>query len=107
MHAARCPLVTKEILDGRRLVEVSWEPDLSGTFRAALTIKSGDSPGVLAKVAAAIAALKGNIAKAEVATFADGKARINLEVLVRDIRHLEETTRRIAALKEVVSVDRA
>lgn len=106
VHSLRCPLVTKEILDSQRLVDVSWDPSLAGTFKARLLVKSQDSPGVLAKVATAIAQLEGNIAKADVATFSSQKARINLEVRIRDIRHLEEISRRIAALKEVVSVER-
>ncbi len=106
VHATRCALVAREILDAQRLVEVAWDPALAGTFRAALHVKAGDSPGVLAKVAAAIAALETNITRAEVATFADGKARITIEILVRDIRQLEDTTRRISALKEVLSVER-
>jgi GTP pyrophosphokinase len=106
VHSLRCPLVTKEILDGRRLVDVSWSPSLAGTFKARLLIKSKDSPGVLGKVATAIARLEGNIAKAEVATFASGKAQISLSVLIADVRHLEEIKRRIAALEEVVSVER-
>ncbi|MGA2362028.1 MAG: bifunctional (p)ppGpp synthetase/guanosine-3',5'-bis(diphosphate) 3'-pyrophosphohydrolase [Candidatus Aminicenantales bacterium] len=106
VHSLRCPLVTKEILDGRRLIDVSWSPSLAGTFKARLLIKSKDSPGVLGKVATAIARLEGNIAKAEVATFASGKAQISLSVLIADVRHLEEIKRRIAALEEVVSVER-
>lgn len=106
VHSLRCPLVTKEILDGRRLVDVSWSPSLAGTFKASLLIKSKDSPGVLGKVATAVARLDGNIAKAEVATFASGKAQINLAVLIADIRHLEEIKRRIAGMEEVVSVER-
>jgi GTP pyrophosphokinase len=106
VHSLRCPLVAKEILDAQRLVDVTWDPSLAGTFKARLLVKSEDSPGVLAKVATAIARLDGNIAKAEVATFSSKKARISLEVHIRDIRHLEEISRRVAALKEVVSVER-
>jgi guanosine-3',5'-bis(diphosphate) 3'-pyrophosphohydrolase len=106
VHSLRCPLVTREILDVQRLVDVSWDPALAGTFKARLLVKSQDSPGVLAKVATAIAQLEGNIAKADVSTFASQKAQISLAVRIRDIRHLEEIVRRIEALKEVVSVER-
>ncbi len=106
IHSLRCPLVAKEILDGQRLVEVAWDPGLPGMFKAKLLVKAKDSPGVLAKVTAAIADLEGNISKAEVATFADGKARINLEVRIRDIAHLDAIAGRIAALKEVDSAER-
>ncbi|HVP90408.1 MAG TPA: bifunctional (p)ppGpp synthetase/guanosine-3',5'-bis(diphosphate) 3'-pyrophosphohydrolase [Terriglobales bacterium] len=106
VHSLRCPRVTKEILDSRRLIDVSWDAALSGTFRARLLVRAQDSPGVLANVAAAVSRLDGNITKAEVATFPGGKARIALDVLIRDLRHLEETSKRIAALKEVLSVER-
>ncbi|MBE3110679.1 MAG: bifunctional (p)ppGpp synthetase/guanosine-3',5'-bis(diphosphate) 3'-pyrophosphohydrolase [Acidobacteria bacterium] len=106
VHSLRCPLVTKEILDGQRLVEVSWDPAFAGTFKARLLVKSEDSPGVLAKVATAVAGLEGNISKAEAAMLAEGKAKIRLDIRIRDIRHLEDITRRISALKEVLSVER-
>jgi (p)ppGpp synthase/HD superfamily hydrolase len=106
VHSMRCPLVTKEILDGQRLVEVSWDPSFSGTFKARLLVKSKDTPGVLAKVAAAIADLEGDIFKAEAAMVGEGKARIKLDVRIKDIRHLESITRRISGLKEIQSVER-
>ena len=106
VHSLRCPLVTKEILDGQRLVDVSWDPGLEGTFKARLMIKAGDSPGVLAKVAIAVAKLEGNIAKAEASTTAGGKGRIKLELRIRDIKHLEDISRRISSLKEISSVER-
>jgi len=106
VHSLRCPLVTKEVLDGQRLVEVSWDPSFAGTFKARLLVKSEDSPGVLAKVAAAVADLEGDIFKAEASMVAEGKARITLDVRIRDIRHLDAISRRISGLKEVVSVER-
>lgn len=106
VHSLRCALVTKEILDGQRLVDVSWDPALAGSFKAGLLIKSEDSPGVLAKVAAAVAKLEGNISKAEASTIAEGKARIKLDLRIRDIKHLEDISRRISSLKEIFSVDR-
>jgi len=106
VHSLRCALVTKELLDAQRLVDVSWDPALKGTFKARLLVKSEDTPGVLANVAAAVAKLEGNISKAEAATLAGGKARIKLDLRIRDIRHLEDISRRIAALREVHSVER-
>jgi guanosine-3',5'-bis(diphosphate) 3'-pyrophosphohydrolase len=106
VHSLRCPLVIKEILDGERLVEVSWDPAFAGTFKARLLVKSQDSPGVLAKVATAVAGLDGDIFKAEASMVADGKARIRLDVRIKDLHHLEAIAKRIAALKEVLSVER-
>jgi len=106
VHSLRCALVTKELLDAQRQVEVAWDPSLASTFKARLMIKSNDTPGVLAKVATAVAGLDGDIAKAEASMVAEGKARIRLEVRIKDIRHLEAIARRIAGLKDVLSVDR-
>ena len=106
VHSLRCPLVTKEVLDGQRLIEVSWDPAFAGPFKARLFVKSEDSPGVLAKVATAVAGLEGDISKAEASMLAEGKARIRLDIRIRDIRHLEAIAKRIAALKEVLSVER-
>jgi guanosine-3',5'-bis(diphosphate) 3'-pyrophosphohydrolase len=106
VHSLRCPLVTKEILDGQRLVEVSWDPSFAGAFKARLLIQSQDSPGVLAKVAAAVAGLDGDIFKAEASMVSEGKARIKLDIRIVDIGHLEAISRRISGLKEVLSVER-
>ena len=106
VHALRCSLVTREILDSQRMVEVVWDNSFHGSFRAKLNVGAADSPGVLAKVATLIAQLDGNITKAEVATFADGKGNIRLEVSIRDIRHLDEIVAGLAGMDEVLSVSR-
>ena len=106
IHAQRCYLVQKEILDGQRLVEVSWDPALQGTFKAKLLVNSKDSPGVLARVATAVAELKGNISRAEVSTSSDQLANISLEIKIEDFNQLEKIIEQIARLPEVNSVVR-
>jgi len=106
VHSTRCPRVAKEVLNSERLVEVAWDDAFSGSFRARLLVKAQDTPGVLAKVAAAVADLEGDISKAEAAMMAEGRARITLDLRIRDIRQLEAIARRISGLKEVQSVDR-
>lgn len=106
VHAQRCYLVSKEILDSQRLVEVSWDPDYQGNFKARLAIKSKDSPGVLAKVATVVAELKGNISRAEVKTSREGQASISLEVTIKDMNHLQEIIKKISHLKEIQAVNR-
>lgn len=106
VHSLRCPLVTKEILDNERMVEVSWDSSGEGTFIARVMIKAMDSPGVLGKVATSIAQLGGNITKAEVNTFADKKAQLKLSILIRDIKHFEEIKKKIRSIEEIFSVER-
>ena len=106
VHSIRCPFVAKEILDSERMVEVSWDSTSEGIYKGRLMIKAVDSPGLLARVATSIARLEGNIAKAEVNTFADKKTQINLTIIIRDIKHLEEIIKKMQRIKEIFSVER-
>lgn len=106
IHSLRCPLVTKEILDNQRMVDVYWDESLEGPFRGNLLIKSEDSPGVLAKLTSVIAQSGGNITKAAVTTYTDKKARIKLSLSIRDINHLQSIMKKISGIKEVSSVVR-
>jgi guanosine-3',5'-bis(diphosphate) 3'-pyrophosphohydrolase len=107
VHAQRCPLVAKEVLDPQRLVDASWSSSaLEGLYQGKILIKSQDSPGVLAKLTTAIADLGGNISKAQVDTFADNKAQIKLSLTIRDIKHLERIIKKISGIKEIVFVER-
>ncbi|MDH7493233.1 MAG: bifunctional (p)ppGpp synthetase/guanosine-3',5'-bis(diphosphate) 3'-pyrophosphohydrolase [Candidatus Saccharicenans sp.] len=106
VHAQRCYLVQKEILDAQRLVEVAWDPAYQGTFKARLVIRAKDSPGVLARVAAAVAEQNGNISRAEVNTSGEGSAGISLEITIQDLAHLQKIMEKIRRLKEIEAVDR-
>jgi len=106
IHATRCSLVSKEILNGERMVEVSWDSASVGPYKSRVLIKAGDSPGLLGKVATSIAQSDGNITKAEVTTTADNKAQIKLSLLIRDLKHLETIIKKISGFKEIVSVER-
>jgi GTP pyrophosphokinase len=106
VHAQRCPYVTRDLLDGRRTVDVVWDPGLSRVFRARLQIGVADAPGVLAKVATAISEAGGNIVRAEVEPCPDGRGVMRLELEVRDIGQLEGLMKRVAGLKEAGAVER-
>ncbi len=106
IHSLRCPLITKEILDSQRMVEIWWDETMPGPFQGKLLIKSNDSPGVLAQLTTAIAQSNGNITKAEVSTFANKKAEIKLTITIRDIDHLQGIIRKLAKIREISSVER-
>jgi guanosine-3',5'-bis(diphosphate) 3'-pyrophosphohydrolase len=108
VHAQRCSLVKKEILDSQRIVDAFWSASSAeGSYIGRILVKSQDSPGVLAKLTAVIAELGGNITKAQVDTFADKKAQIKLTLIIRDIKHLEQIIKKILGIKEVNFVERA
>ena len=106
VHSLRCSLITKEILDNQRMVEVFWDDSTKGTYKGRLLIISDDSPGVLAKLTAIIAQLEGNITKAEVNTSADKKAQIKLVLTIHDLKHLEKIKKKLLGIKEILSVER-
>lgn len=106
VHSRRCSLISKEILNHQRMVEVSWENSSSGIYRGSLLIKGKDSPGVLAKITAVIAQLEGNITRAQVKTFDGGKAQTELTLNVRNITHLENIITKISKIEEITSVER-
>lgn len=106
VHSTRCPLVSREILDSKRMVEVSWGAASDEGYKGKLLVQAADSPGVLAKVATDIAQSGGNITKAEVTTDGKGKTRIKIILTIRDIRHLEDIKKRISRSKEILSVER-
>ncbi len=107
VHAQRCPRVKKEILDPQRFVETSWSASSQeGFYQSRILVKSLDSPGLLAKLATAIAELGGNITKAQVDTFADKKAQIRLTIIIRDIKQLEQIIKKILGIDEVSFVER-
>ncbi len=106
IHSTRCPLVTRDILDSERMVDISWEEGWAGPFKSRLLIKALDKPGLLAMVAAAIAQLGANITKAEVVTSPDKKAQLKLRLVIRDIKQLEDIIKKIRKIKEVISVER-
>jgi GTP pyrophosphokinase len=105
VHATRCPLVSKEILSGERMVEVSWDSASAGPYRSRMLIIAEDSLGILGKVATGIAELGGNITKAEVLTSPGQRAEIKLNILIRDIKHLGAITKKISGIRGIISVE--
>ena len=107
VHAQRCGLVKKEILDPQRIVDAAWSSSSTeGSYQSKILIKSHDSPGVLAQLTTVIAELGGNITKAQVDTYAGQKAQIKLTIIIRNIKHLEQIIKRILGIKEVSFVER-
>ncbi|MGB8951895.1 MAG: bifunctional (p)ppGpp synthetase/guanosine-3',5'-bis(diphosphate) 3'-pyrophosphohydrolase [Candidatus Aminicenantales bacterium] len=106
VHSRSCPFITKEILDSERMVEVTWGSLSQKSYKGRLMIHAADSPGVLAQVTTAISQRGGNIRRAEVTTSADKKAQIKLDLLIRDMNHLESIIKDISIIKEIYSVAR-
>jgi len=106
IHALRCTRVAKETLAPERLVDVSWGTISQDYYNAGLLVRALDKPGLLAKVTAVISSLGGDITKAEVKTTADRKGRMKLRLRIRDIQQLKAIEKEIAAIPDVLTVER-
>ncbi|MFW6129107.1 MAG: TGS domain-containing protein, partial [Candidatus Aminicenantaceae bacterium] len=106
VHSLRCPLVSKEILDSKRMIEVAWDQSLEGSYKGKLIIVGKDIPGILANLTAVIAQLGGNITKADVATFSDNKTRIRVSLTIQDYKHLKNIIKKISGIKDIYKVKR-
>jgi GTP pyrophosphokinase len=107
IHAQRCPRIVREVLAPERWVEVTWGSVTIENFRASLIVRCTDRPGLLAKIISAISGREGNISKAEVETYSDGRAQIRVGIIIRDIKQLDGIVADIRALEDIDSVERA
>jgi len=106
IHSLRCPLVQKGRLNPQRMVEISWSVAAKKPPKAKILIQGKDVPGVLAKVTAVIAGLKGNLVKADAAADSKKTVRIRLILEIRDIDHLDEILKRVSQIKDVFTAER-
>jgi GTP pyrophosphokinase len=88
------------------MVDVSRDSSSAGSYRSRISILASDSPGLLGKVATGIGELGGNITKAEVVTTVDKRAQIRLSLVIKEMKHLEAIIKKIAGIKEIISVER-
>jgi guanosine-3',5'-bis(diphosphate) 3'-pyrophosphohydrolase len=65
-----------------------------------------DRPGALAAVTAALAALKTDVRDAQVRTFDDRTASIDLTLRIEDLKHLDRVLKSVRAVSGVIDVER-
>jgi GTP diphosphokinase / guanosine-3',5'-bis(diphosphate) 3'-diphosphatase len=96
--------------DARRpdeeFLEVRWEGQPQGEFTSELSIAVGNKRGVLATVAAAIAAMESNIENLAMEERDGLNTTLRFVVTVRDRRHLAGIMRRLRALPQVLKITR-
>ncbi|HBK55465.1 MAG TPA: guanosine-3',5'-bis(diphosphate) 3'-diphosphatase [Xanthomonadales bacterium] len=106
VHRAECGHVPEYRRTPERCVEMGWDRQVQGDYRAALRVQVQNKPGVLAQVAAAIGAAGSNIETVEYRERDVGVAVIDFVIEVRERRHLAEVIRRIRRLGVVSGVQR-
>lgn len=95
VHRTECPNMAEFRKSPERCVAIEWDRDVSGDYRAQLRIEVLNRPGVLATVAAAIAAAESNIENVEYIERDTSAATLLFSIEVRSRVHLAEVMRRV------------
>jgi guanosine-3',5'-bis(diphosphate) 3'-pyrophosphohydrolase len=95
VHRTECPNVAELRKSPERYVAIEWDRDVQGDYRAELRIEVINRPGVLATVAAAIAAADSNIENVEYVERDMSAATLLFTIEVKNRKHLAEVIRRV------------
>jgi guanosine-3',5'-bis(diphosphate) 3'-pyrophosphohydrolase len=111
VHSKDCPNVENLLYNPEREIAVDWASRKGGKagedlYRTSLLIETEDKPGMLARLADAIAKMDSNITQIEADTEETGLGFIEVVIQVRDRKHLERLVRRIRSLTGVIRVHR-
>ncbi|MEO8809242.1 MAG: bifunctional (p)ppGpp synthetase/guanosine-3',5'-bis(diphosphate) 3'-pyrophosphohydrolase [Rhodanobacter sp.] len=95
VHREECPNVADLRKSPERSVAIEWDRDVQGDYRAQLRIEVINRPGVLATVAAAIAAADSNIENVEYVERDASAATLLFSMEVKSRKHLADVIRRV------------
>lgn len=106
IHQTTCPNAAELRKQPERMMRVDWEDQVEGEFRVQLKVEVANKPGVLATVAAAIAALDCNIESVEYGERDMTSATLFFMLEVRDLHHLNDVMRKLSRIEVVQTVQR-
>jgi GTP diphosphokinase / guanosine-3',5'-bis(diphosphate) 3'-diphosphatase len=106
VHSLTCPNVNNLVYDPERRIAVEWESGAEGGYEVRLAVGLQDRPGALAAVTAALAAVKTDVRDAQVRTFDDKTASIELTVRISDKKHLDRVLKSVRGVSGVIDVAR-
>jgi GTP pyrophosphokinase len=106
VHSLACPNVTNLVYDPERRIAVEWESGAEGGYEVRLAVGLQDRPGALAAVTAALAAVRTDVRDAQVRTFDDKTASIELTVRISDKKHLDRVVKSVRGVSGVIDVER-
>ena len=95
VHRQECPNVVELRKASERRVGIEWARAVQGDYRAELRIEVANHPGVLATVAAAIAAADSNIENVEYVERDATAATLLFAMEVKSRKHLADVIRRV------------
>ena len=108
VHTAQCPVAARlQYKDGERFMGVEWSDEPTRAFEVDLAITVSNGKGVMAKVAAALAAAEADIVHIDmVADSAQDVKELHFVVAVRDRAHLADVMRGLRRATPVMKVSR-
>lgn len=106
IHTHDCPQVSHYRDDPDKWVDVEWEPDLDKSFDVGIRVTAANTRGVLAKVAAAIAAEGSNIDDVHMEEESGNYTNLYFTVQVQNRVHLSRLMRALRTLQEVSRITR-
>ena len=106
IHMRGCKNVREYKNSPERWVDVQWESDIQESFPVDIRVDSANQRGVLATVAATIAAEDSNIENVSIAEKDGRYSTMNFTVSVHDRAHLAQILRRIKSLEGVLRISR-
>jgi GTP pyrophosphokinase len=107
VHAGDCPNLAAGAIDSERTVAVEWAVADQQALPVKIAVHIGrDRPGLLAEISTAISSRQANIVKAEVNVTEDRKGLNHFTVEVKDLDQLQGVMGAIAAVKDVIGVER-
>jgi len=108
VHIDDCPVIQKQLLrDSERFTEVEWAEEPTRPFESALLVTMNNDKGVLAKVAAALAATEADITHVQMGDEpAQALFEIRFTIAVRDRVHLAQVLRRLRRTPSVLRAQR-
>ncbi len=106
IHMRGCKNIREYKNSPERWVDVQWESNIQESFPVDIRVDSANQRGVLATVAATIAAEDSNIENVSIAEKDGRYSTMNFTVGVHDRAHLAQILRRIRSLEGVLRISR-
>src|SRR4030095_15839992 len=106
VHAQSCKNVVNLFYDPERRIAVEWDRGGESAHEGSIGVGVEDRPGVLAAITALLAGMSTDIRDAQVRTFDDRTAAIDLTLRVAALKHLQKVFKSIRGVAGVIEVER-
>jgi GTP pyrophosphokinase len=106
VHSQTCPNVVNLMYDPERRIAVEWERGAEGAYEVRISVQVEDRPGLLAAITSVLASMNTDIRDADVRTFDDRTAHIELTLRIQNLKHLEKVVKSVRGVSGVIDVER-